>query len=94
MPVRTEYSVVKIVSLVVSANWPMKAKFTAPSGTTSGRSPTWQGVKNDVTYGIITGTVRAPSAASRGMSDSGTPMWYNHSCVISSPVDSWIVLPV
>src|SRR5690606_10861582 len=94
MPVRTEYSVVKIVSLVVSANWPMKAKFTAPSGTPSGRSPTWQGVKNDVTYGLITGTVRAPSAASRGTPGPGAPTSYHHSCAISSPVDSWIVLPV
>ena len=29
-----EYSVVKMVSRGVSANWPMNAKFTAPSGTT------------------------------------------------------------
>ena len=35
--VRTEYSVVKMQSRCFdSANWPMKAKFTAPSGTTSG----------------------------------------------------------
>ena len=36
MPVRIEYSVVKIVSRGSSANWPMNAKLTAPSGTTSG----------------------------------------------------------
>ena len=34
--VRTEYSVVKIVSLGVSANWPKNAAFTQPSGITSG----------------------------------------------------------
>ena len=39
MPVRMEYSVVKMVSRAVSANWPKKAKFTAPWGTTAGRSP-------------------------------------------------------
>ena len=38
IPVRMEYSVVKMVSLGVSANWPRKAKFTLPSGTTRGRS--------------------------------------------------------
>jgi hypothetical protein len=31
--VRTEYSVVKTQSRVDSANWPMKAKFTAPIGS-------------------------------------------------------------
>ncbi len=49
MPVRTEYSVVKMQSRLVSANWPMKAKFCAPAGTTSGRSPARRGMKNDVT---------------------------------------------
>ena len=39
IPVRMEYSVVKMVSRGVSANWPRKAKFTLPSGTTLGRSP-------------------------------------------------------
>ena len=39
MAVRTEYSVVKMVSLGVSANCPRKAAFTEPSGITSGRSP-------------------------------------------------------
>ena len=33
-----EYSVVKMVSRPVSANWPRKAKFTASFGTMSGRS--------------------------------------------------------
>ena len=37
--VRTEYSVVKIVSLGVSANCPKNAKLTQPSGMTSGLSP-------------------------------------------------------
>ncbi len=75
MPVRTEYSVVKIVSRVVSANWPMNAKLRAPSGTTWGRSPACRGMKNAVTYGIITGTQLAASAARVGMSASGTPRW-------------------
>ena len=48
MPVRMEYSVVKMVSRGVSANWPMNAKFTEPSGTTSGRSPAARGMKNAV----------------------------------------------
>lgn len=48
MPVRMEYSVVKIVSRGVSANWPIKAKLTAPSGTTSGRSPLARGIKKAV----------------------------------------------
>ncbi len=48
MPVRTEYSVVKMQSRPVSANWPMNAKLTAPSGTTAGRSPARLGRKNDV----------------------------------------------
>ena len=46
MPVRIEYSVVKMVSRGVSANWPRKAKLTAPSGTTAGRSPALRGMKN------------------------------------------------
>ena len=33
---------------LVSANWPRKAKFTAPSGTTSGRSPAARGMKKAV----------------------------------------------
>ena len=57
MPVRIEYSVVKIVSRGSSANWPMNAKLTAPSGTTSGRSPSSRGMKNASTYGIMTGIV-------------------------------------
>ena len=48
MPVRMEYSVVKMVSRGVSANCPMNAKFTAPSGTMSGRSPAARGMKNAV----------------------------------------------
>ena len=36
---RQEYSVVKMVSLGVSANCPRNAKLTQPSGMTSGRSP-------------------------------------------------------
>jgi hypothetical protein len=71
----------------------MKAKLIAPSGTTSGRSPAWRGMKNAVMYGIITGTVFAPVAASLGMSSTGTPMWYSHSWVISSPVQSCMGLP-
>ncbi len=91
--VRTEYSVVKMQSRCFdSANWPMKAKFTAPSGTTSGRSPAWRGIKNAVMYGIITGTVFAPVAASSSISSTGTPRWYSHSRVISSPVQSSIGL--
>ena len=46
--VRTEYSVVKIVSLGVSANWPRKAKLVQPSGMTSGRSPLARGMKKAV----------------------------------------------
>ena len=45
MPVRMEYSVVKMVSRPVSANWPRKAKFTASFGTMSGRSPFARGMK-------------------------------------------------
>ena len=48
MAVRTEYSVVNTVSRTVSANWPRKAKFTQPSGTTWGRSPLVRGMKNAV----------------------------------------------
>ena len=48
MPVRMEDSVVNSVSRLVSANWPMKAKFTLPCGTTSGRSPASRGMKNAV----------------------------------------------
>ena len=59
MPVRMEYSVVKIVSRAVSANWPRNAKFTAPSGTMSGRSPAARGIKNASIYGIMQGTVLA-----------------------------------
>ena len=46
--VRTEYSVVNTVSRGVSANWPRNAKFTQPSGITSGRSPFVLGMKNAV----------------------------------------------
>ena len=46
--VRTEYSVVKMVSLGVSANCPRNAKFTQPSGITSGLSPFALGMKNAV----------------------------------------------
>ena len=53
----------------------MNAKLRAPSGTTRGRSPAWRGMKKLVTYGIITGTVLAPVAASSGISSTGTPMW-------------------
>ena len=48
MPVRMEYSVVKMVSRGVSANWPMKAKFLALAGTTCGRSVSLRGMKNAV----------------------------------------------
>ena len=48
MAVRTEYSVVNTVSRTVSANWPMKAKLTQPSGTTLGRSPAVRGIKKAV----------------------------------------------
>jgi len=48
LAVLTEYSVVKMVSLGVSANWPRNAKFTQPSGITSGRSPFALGMKNAV----------------------------------------------
>ena len=48
MAVRTEYSVVNTVSRGVSANWPRKAKFTQPSGITSGRSPLVRGMKKAV----------------------------------------------
>ncbi|SKZ81292.1 Uncharacterised protein [Mycobacteroides abscessus subsp. abscessus] len=41
----------------------MNAKFTAPSGTTDGRSPCWRGMKNAVTYGIMHGTAFAAVAA-------------------------------
>ena len=61
--VRTEYSVVKTVSLGVSANCPKKAKFTHPSGITSGRSPFVRGMKKAVMYGIIVGTHRAEFVA-------------------------------
>ena len=90
MPVRIEYSVVKIVSRGVSANWPRNAKFTAPSGTTSGRSPAERGMKNAVMYGIMTGTVFAWDFASASILSIGTPMWYSHSSQISSPVHSVI----
>ena len=46
--VLTEYSVVNIVSLGVSANCPRNAKFTQPSGITSGLSPFLLGIKNAV----------------------------------------------
>ena len=45
-------------------------------------------MKNEVTYGIITGTHVAADAASSAISASGTPRWYSHSAVISSPVHS------
>ena len=48
IPVRMEYSVVKMVSRFVSANCPRNAKFTLPSGTTSGRSPAARGMKKAV----------------------------------------------
>ena len=35
----------RLLSRAVSANWPRKAKFTAPSGTISGRSPMARGIK-------------------------------------------------
>ena len=75
MPVRMEYSVVKMVSRGVSANWPMKAKLTAPSGTTSGRSPAARGMKKAVMYGIMQGTVLALRTAIPSISASGTPRW-------------------
>ena len=75
MPVRMEYSVVKMVSRGVSANWPMKAKLTAPSGTTLGRSPAARGMKKAVMYGIMQGTVLALRAAISSISASGTPRW-------------------
>ncbi len=55
--VLTEYSVVNIVSLGVSANCPKNAKFTQPSGITSGLSPFLLGMKNAVINGIIVGVV-------------------------------------
>ena len=88
MPVRIEYSVVKIVSRGVCANWPRNAKFTAPSGTTSGRSPAERGMKNASMYGIITGMVLAWLLARSSILSVGTPIWYSHSAQISSPVHS------
>ena len=85
-----EYSVVKMVSRSVSANWPRKAKFTAPSGTTSGRSPAARGIKKASIYGIMQGTVLALLAASSSIWSVGTPMWYSHSMQISLPVHSRI----
>src|SRR6056297_1253656 len=41
---RTEYSTVNTVSRGISQNWPMTAEFTAPSGTTGGRSPAALGI--------------------------------------------------
>ena len=73
MPVRMEYSVVKMVSRGVSANCPRNAKFTAPSGTTAGRSPAARGMKKAVMYGIMTGTVLALCSARSSISGSGTP---------------------
>ncbi len=64
-----------MVSRGSSANWPMKAKFTAPSGTTSGRSPKARGMKNASTYGIITGTVVQCLLASSWILSVGTPIW-------------------
>ena len=88
MPVRIEYSVVKMVSRPVSANWPRKAKLTAPFGTMSGRSPKARGMKKASIYGIMTGTVLALWSASSAMSSVGTPRWYSHSMQISRPVQS------
>ena len=90
MPVRMEYSVVKMVSRWVSANWPKNAKFTLPCGTTAGRSPASRGIKNAVMYGIMQGTVLALCSARSSISASGTPMWYSHSMQISLPVHSRI----
>ncbi len=83
-----EYSVVKIVSRGVSANWPMKAKFFDPFGRTSGRSSFCLGMKNAVTKGIMQGIVLQWFAARSWILSSGTPMWYSHSSQISSPVQS------
>ena len=47
-PVRIEYSVVKMVSRATSANCPIKAKLTAPSGTTLGLSVSFLGMKKAV----------------------------------------------
>ena len=64
MAVRMEYSVVNTVSLGTSAKLPRKAKFTAPSGTTSGLSPAVRGMKYALANGIITGIVLALLEAS------------------------------
>ncbi len=53
----------------------MNAKFTAPSGTTSGLSPRARGMKNASMYGIITGTVVQCLLASSWILSVGTPMW-------------------
>ena len=74
MPVRIEYSVVKMVSRGVSANWPMKAKFTAPSGTTFGRSDSLRGWKNALIYGMKQVVVLHFSCASVSILSSGTPI--------------------
>ena len=74
MPVRIEYSVVKMVSRGVSANWPMKAKFTAPSGTTRGRSDSFLGWKKALIYGMKHVVVLHATLASVSIRSMGTPM--------------------
>jgi hypothetical protein len=55
-------------SRVDSANWPMKAKFFIPSGTTFGRSVPLRVRKKDVMKGIMQGRAMAPSTANWSIS--------------------------
>ena len=82
MAVRTEYSVVKIVSLGVSANCPRKAAFTDPSGIKHpGGRRLFSVQKNAVIYGIIVG-VQLHASAKLVDVLTGILRWYSHSAVI------------
>ena len=52
----------------------MKAKFTAPSGTTFGRSDSLRGWKKALIYGMKQVVVLQASCASASILSVGTPM--------------------
>src|SRR5258706_13339939 len=79
-----------MVSRSVSANCPRNAKLTTCSGTMLGRSSVRRGMKNAVQNGMTHGRQIADFAAISGICSVGTPRWYSHSRVISSPVHSRI----